>query len=96
MDVSKLLRPRLNRCLVRRLDKEKATKGGILLPERAQKKQPFGVIVAVGPGKVDGNPMTDLKAGVKVYFNDYGVGAIPDHDDLCLVANEDILGVLED
>ena len=69
----KKIRPLGNRVLIQRA-KAPTTKGGILLPDSAQEKPKEGVVIAVGPGKIDeqGNkePM-QLKVGDKVLFSSY-------------------------
>ena len=84
-----ILKPFANRVLVRRLDPITKSQGGILIPDTAQKKQPRGVIVAVGPG-TEKEPML-VKKGMTVLFNDYGVAFVPDDRALCVVTQNDIL-----
>jgi chaperonin GroES len=93
------LRPLYDRVLVKRVDSETTTKGGIIIPDNAKEKPLEGEVVAVGNGKVleDGSirPMT-VKAGDRVLFAKYAetevkVGA----DTLLLLREDDLLGIVE-
>lgn len=93
------IKPLGNRVLIQR-SKAQAKKGGILLPETAQEKPKEGVVVAVGPGKVDENgrkePM-NLKIGDRVLFSSYSgteVKSITDEEEFLIMSEDDILGVL--
>lgn len=93
----KKIKPLGNRVLIQRA-KAQTTKGGILLPDSAQEKPKEGVVVAVGPGKVDeqGNkePM-NLKVGDRVLFSSYaGTEVKGDDEDMLILAEDDVLGVL--
>ncbi len=91
MSIKKKIRPMGNRVVVAR-EEASATKGGILLPESAQKKPKEGKVVAVGPGKVekDGkvHPM-DVKVGDRVLFSNYGGTEYKMDDTEYLVLTED-------
>jgi len=93
------LRPLYDRVLVRRVDSETTTKGGLIIPDTAKEKPLEGEVVAVGNGRVleDGSlrPMT-VKAGDRVLFAKYAetevkVGA----ENFLLLREEDLLGILE-
>ena len=93
----KKIKPLGNRVLIQR-SKAPSTKGGILLPDSAQEKPKEGVVIAVGPGKIDdqGNkePM-QLKVGDCVLFSSYAGTEVKEGDDEMLILSEDdILGVL--
>lgn len=93
----KNIRPLGNRVLIQR-SKAPTTKGGILLPDSAQEKPKEGVVVAVGPGKVDeqGNkePL-QLKVGDRVLFSSYaGTEVKGDNEEMLILAEDDVLGVL--
>jgi len=80
--------------------KEERKKGGIILPETVEKERPQeGIVIAVGPGKMDEDgkriPMT-LKRGDKVLFTKYGPSEVKVEDKEYLIAREDdIIAVIE-
>ncbi|TAM44908.1 MAG: co-chaperone GroES [Gammaproteobacteria bacterium] len=93
------IRPLHDRVIVRRLEEERKTPGGIVIPDTAKEKPVQGEVVAVGKGKVmeDGKvrPL-DVKVGDKILFGKYSgtevkVGA----DELLVMREEDIMGVIE-
>lgn len=93
------LRPLHDRILVKRLEEEQVTKGGIIIPDSAKEKPIKGEVVAVGPGKVadDGKqiPM-NVKSGDKVIFNKYaGTEVKIDGVELLIMREDDILAVIE-
>lgn len=93
----KKIKPLGNRVLIQR-SKAPTTKGGILLPDSAQEKPKEGVVVAVGPGKIDeqGNkePM-QLKVGDKVLFSAYaGTEVKNDGEEMLILSEDEVLGVL--
>ena len=93
----KKIKPLGNRIVVKRQE-AKTTKGGILLPETAQEKPRQGVVLAVGPGKVDekgkSHPM-DVKMGDEIFFSSYSGTEYKSGDDNYLIlSEEDVLAVL--
>jgi len=93
-------RPLADRVLVRRTDEEQTTEGGIVLPGSAAEKPSQGEVIAVGPGKTLDNG--DLQAvsvseGDLVVFGQYaGSNTVKvDGDELVILNEQDILGVLE-
>jgi chaperonin GroES len=93
------LRPLQDRIIVKRLEEENKTAGGIYIPDTAKEKPQRGEVVAVGKGKVteDGKvlPM-DVKAGDKVLFGKYAGTEIKiDGQDYLIMREDDILGVIE-
>jgi chaperonin GroES len=93
------LRPLQDRIIVKRLEEENVTAGGILIPDTAKEKPQRGEIVAVGKGKTadDGKliPM-DVKVGDKVLFGKYaGTEIKMDGTDYLIMREDDILGVIE-
>jgi len=93
------IRPLHDRVLVKRLEEDEKTKGGIIIPDSAKEKPIMGKIVAVGKGKVreDGTvaPL-DVKKGDKVLFSKYGGTDVTVGDEEVLILREDdILGVVE-
>ena len=92
-------RPLHDRVLVRRVEEEETTKGGIIIPDTAKEKPQEGEIVAVGGGaiKEDGGvrPL-DLKAGERVLFGKWsGTEVTIDGEELLIMKESDILGVIE-
>ncbi|WP_291319437.1 co-chaperone GroES [Desulfonatronospira sp.] len=93
------LKPLHDRVLVKRLEEEEVTKGGIIIPDTAKEKPIKGEVVAAGPGKTgdDGKniPMT-VKSGDKVLFNKYAGTEVKIDDVEHLVMREDdILAIIE-
>ncbi|RII28580.1 MAG: co-chaperone GroES [Geobacter sp.] len=93
------LRPLQDRIIVKRLEEETKTAGGILIPDTAKEKPQQGEVVAVGKGKLteDGKtiPM-DVKVGDKVLFGKYSGTEIKlNGQDYLIMREDDILGVLE-
>ena len=93
------LKPLHDRVLVKRLEEEEITKGGIIIPDTAKEKPIKGEVVAVGPGKVadDGKtiPMS-VKAGDKVLFNKYaGTEVKIEGVEHLVMREDDILAIIE-
>lgn len=93
----KKIKPLGNRVLIRR-SKAPTTKGGILLPDSAQEKPKEGVVVEVGPGKVDEHGKRDtmqVKVGDLVLFSAYsGTEVKGEDEELLIISEEEILGIL--
>jgi chaperonin GroES len=93
------LRPLQDRIIVKRLEEENKTAGGILIPDTAKEKPQKGEIIAVGKGKVteDGKVLPiDVKVGDKVLFGKYaGTEVKIDGIDYLIMREDDILGVIE-
>ena len=93
------LRPLHDRVVVRRIDGEDKTKGGIIIPDTAKEKPSEGVIVAVGAGARDdmGKIVApDVKAGDRILFGKWsGTEVKLDGDDLLIMKETDIMGVIE-
>ena len=91
-------RPLHDRVVVRRLEADQKTKGGIIIPDTAKEKPSEGEIVAVGPGGRDeaGKLIAmDLKAGDKVLFGKWsGTEVKLDGEDLLIMKESDIMGVI--
>ena len=92
-------RPLHDRVVVRRIEEDDRTKGGIIIPDTAKEKPQQGEIVAVGPGALDekGNiqPL-DVKPGDRVLFGKWsGTEVKLDGEELLIMKESDILGVLE-
>jgi chaperonin GroES len=93
------VRPMNDRVLVVRVEEERKTKGGIIIPDTAKEKPMEGKVVAAGPGKVDDTgrrtPL-DIKAGDRVLFSKYAGTEIKIDDvEHLFMREDDILGVLE-
>ncbi len=93
------IRPLQDRILVKRLEEETKTKGGIIIPDTAKEKPVEGTIVAVGKGRVtdDGSVIPpELKEGDRVLFSKYGGNEVKIDGEEFLIMNEgDVLGVIE-
>jgi len=92
------IRPLHDRVLVKRIEEEAKTKGGIIIPDTAKEKPQEGRVVAAGTGKVleDGTvrPL-DVKAGDRILFGKYSGSEITlDGDEHIILREEDILAVL--
>ncbi|HET6913055.1 MAG TPA: co-chaperone GroES [Rhodanobacteraceae bacterium] len=93
------LRPLHDRVIIKRLEAETKSAGGIVIPDTATEKPIKGEVVAVGTGKIqeDGNvrPMA-VKAGDKVLFGKYsGTEVKVDGDELLVMREEDLMAVIE-
>ena len=93
------IRPLQDRIIVKRLDEEVKTKGGIIIPDSAKEKPMEGEVIAVGNGKKteDGKVIKmDVKAGDKVLFSKYAGSEVKIDDVEHLIMREDdILGIIE-
>jgi len=93
------LRPLQDRIIVKRLEEETMTAGGLYIPDTAKEKPQKGEIIAVGKGKVteDGKVLPiDVKVGDKVLFGKYAGTEIKiDGVDYLIMREDDILGVIE-
>jgi chaperonin GroES len=92
-------RPLHDRVVVRRLEGEEKTKGGIIIPDTAKEKPQEGEIIAVGSGARDESgklvPL-DVKAGDRILFGKWsGTEVKIDGEDLLIMKESDIMGVLE-
>ena len=93
------IRPLNDRLLVKRLEEEKMTAGGIIIPDSAKEKPAEGEVVAVGPGKVADNGdrvALQVKEGDMVLFSKYGGTDVKlDGEDFLIMREDDILGIVE-
>jgi chaperonin GroES len=92
-------RPLHDRVLVRRIDAEEKTAGGIIIPDTAKEKPQQGEVIAVGPGARDESgklqPL-DLRVGDRVLFGKWsGTEVKIDGEDLLIMKESDIMGVLD-
>ena len=92
-------RPLGDRVLVRRVEEEEKTRGGIIIPDTAKEKPQEGEVIAVGPGARDDSGKVqalDVKAGDRILFGKWsGTEVKLDGQDLLIMKESDILGVLE-
>ena len=92
-------RPLGDRVLVRRVEEEEKTKGGIIIPDTAKEKPQEGSVVAVGPGARDDSGKVqplDLKAGDRILFGKWSGSEIKlEGEDLLIMKESDVLGVLD-
>ena len=92
-------RPLHDRVLVRRIEAEAKTAGGIIIPDTAKEKPQEGVIVAAGTGtKAEDGKVTplDVKAGDKILFGKWsGTEIKVDGEDLLIMKESDVLGIIE-
>lgn len=97
--MTKSLRPLNDRVLLKRLEAEKKTSGGILIPDNAKEKPAEGQVVAVGNGKIldNGSRQTlSVKVGDKVLFGKWSGNEIKvDGEDHLLVKEDEILAIIE-
>ena len=93
------IRPLHDRVVVRRLDEETTTSGGIVLPDSAAEKPSQGEVLAIGTGKLLDNGEVralDVKVGDKVIFGQYGGSTVKiDEEELLILTESEIFGVLE-
>src|SRR6202167_3059812 len=92
-------RPLHDRVVVRRLEGEERTAGGIIIPDTAKEKPQEGEIIAVGPGVRDESGKIvalDVKAGDRILFGKWsGTEVKIDGEDLLIMKESDIMGVIE-
>ncbi len=93
------IRPLHDRVIVKRLEEERTSAGGIIIPDSATEKPIQGKVLAVGRGKILENgevrPL-DLKVGDKVLFGKYGGTEVKvDGEDLLVMREEDVMAVIE-
>ena len=93
------LKPLSDRIIVKALEAEEKTAGGILLPDSAKEKPQQAEVIAVGPGKVQDNgklaPM-DIKVGDRVYYGKYsGTDVKLNGEEFTVLRQDDVLGVVE-
>jgi len=93
------IRPLHDRVIVKRLEEERTSPGGIVIPDSAAEKPSQGKIVAIGKGKIleDGSVRAlDVKVGDKVLFGKYsGTEVKVDGEDVLVMREEDVMAVIE-
>ena len=93
------IRPLQDRILVKRIDEEETSKGGIIIPDTAKEKPQEGKVIAVGKGKVTENgkiqPL-DVKKGDRILFSKYaGTEVNIEGNEHLIIREDDVLGVCE-
>ena len=92
------VRPLHDRLLVKRLEEEEKTKGGIIIPDTAKEKPQEGRVIAVGGGKVNDDGKTvpmDVKKGDRILFSKYsGTEVNLDGEEHLIIREDDVLGIL--
>ncbi len=92
------IRPLHDRVIVKRLDSERTTASGIVIPDNAAEKPDQGEVIAVGPGRRDESGKLiamDVKVGDRVLFGKYSGQAVKvDGEEFLVMREEDIMGVL--
>lgn len=93
------IRPLHDRVVVRRLEEDTLSAGGIVLPDTASEKPSQGEILAVGPGKTDDNGKTHsvcVSVGDKIIFGQYAGSTVKiEGEELLILSENEIFGVLE-
>ncbi len=93
------IRPLQDRLIVKRIDEEETTKGGIIIPDTAKEKPQEGKVIAVGKGKVAENgevrPL-DVKKGDRILFSKYaGTEINLEGNEHLIIREDDVLGICE-
>ena len=93
------IRPLQDRIIVKRIDEEETTKGGIIIPDSAKEKPQEGKVIAVGKGKIleDGKlQKLDVKKGDRVLFSKYsGTEITIEGEEHLIIREDDVLGIVE-
>jgi chaperonin GroES len=93
------IRPLHDRVIVKRIEAERTTASGIVIPDSAGEKPDQGEVLAIGPGKRDDNGKQialDVKVGDRVLFGKYAGQAVKvDGQEVLVMREEDIMGVLQ-
>jgi chaperonin GroES len=93
------LKPLQDRILVQRIEEEKTTKGGIIIPDTAKEKPAEGKVAAVGSGKVgdDGKRIAlEIKKGDRILFGKYsGTEVKIEGEEYLILREDDVLGIIE-
>ncbi|MDL1967073.1 MAG: co-chaperone GroES [Deltaproteobacteria bacterium] len=93
------LRPLQDRILVKRVEEETTTKGGIIIPDTAKEKPAEGEVTAVGIGKIgeDGKRIAlEIKKGDKILFSKYGGTEVKiEGEEYLIMREDDVLGIIE-
>jgi chaperonin GroES len=94
------IRPLQDRIIVKRIEEEEKSAGGIIIPDTAKEKPQEGKVIAVGKGKVSDEGKTialDIKKGDKILFGKYAGSEVKvNGTEYLIMREEDVLGVVED
>jgi chaperonin GroES len=92
------IKPLHDHVIVKRIEEDQKTKGGIIIPDTAKEKPQMGEVIAAGPGKrtEDGKVLAlDVKKGDRVLFSKYGGNDIKiEGEELLIMKEDDILGII--
>ena len=92
------VRPLHDRIIVKRVDEETTSKGGIIIPDTAKEKPQEGRVVAVGPGRTEDGKLIklDVRKGDRILFSKYAGTEIKlDGEEHIIMREDDVLGVIE-
>ena len=92
------VRPLHDRIIVKRIDEETTSKGGIIIPDTAKEKPQEGRVVAVGPGRTEDGKLIklDVRKGDRILFSKYAGTEIKlDGEEHIIMRQDDVLGVIE-
>lgn len=93
------IRPLQDRILVKRLNEEEKTKGGIIIPDTAKEKPQEGEVIAVGNGKILDNGtkvQVEVKVGDRILFSKYSGSEVKiDGEEYTIMREDDVLGVIQ-
>ncbi|MEW6132738.1 MAG: co-chaperone GroES [Pseudomonadota bacterium] len=93
------IRPLHDRIIVKRMEEERKTASGIVIPDSAAEKPDQGEVIAVGPGKKDDSGKTipmDVKVGDRVLFGKYAGQSVKiEGEEVLVMREEDVMGVIE-
>jgi chaperonin GroES len=93
------IRPLHDRIIVKRMEEERKTASGIVIPDSATEKPDQGEVIAVGPGKKDDSGKTiamDVKVGDRVLFGKYAGQSVKiEGEEVLVMREEDVMGVIE-
>ena len=92
------VRPLHDRIIVKRIDEETTSKGGIIIPDTAKEKPQEGQVVAVGPGRTEDGKLIklDVRKGDRILFSKYAGTEIKlDGEEHIIMREDDVLGVIE-
>jgi chaperonin GroES len=93
------IRPLQDRILVKRVDEEEKTSGGIIIPDSAKEKPQEGLVVSVGPGKtLDNGKIAEIavSAGDRILFSKYaGTDVNVDDEEHIIIREDDVLAIFE-
>jgi chaperonin GroES len=97
--MAKKIRPLHNRLIVKRIDEDETTAGGIIIPDTAKEKPQQGTVIAAGPGRRDDNGnlvAVEVQKGDRVLFSKYSGSEVNlDGEEHLIISEDDVLAILE-